>query len=134
MFGHLSPLEPRLGKKLVDPLTQIMATTPAKSLLFECIRTVTKGLNNHTSLVKLAVEKLRDFVEEPDPNLKFLGLRALQDLLQTHPRAVAEHKKTIFRCLQVKRYTNHHPFYTLSIPRKMLAHSKGEPTLEEGSG
>eukprot|EP00976_Prorocentrum_cordatum_P074423 1181512-Prorocentrum_minimum.AAC.4 len=105
MFGHLSPLEPRLGKKLVDPLTQVMSTTPAKSLLYECIRTVTKGMSNHTSLVRLAVEKLRDFVDEPDPNLKFLGLRALSDLLSTHPRAVAEHKKTIFRCLQEGDFT-----------------------------
>jgi AP-3 complex subunit delta-1 len=43
IFGQLAPLEPRLGKKLVDPLRQIMTTTPAKSLLYECIRTVTHG-------------------------------------------------------------------------------------------
>lgn len=53
IFGHLSPLEQRLGKKLVDPLTQIMTTTPAKSLLYECIRTVTHGLTNHTALVRV---------------------------------------------------------------------------------
>jgi len=43
IFGQLAPLEPRLGKKLVEPLRQIMTTTPAKSLLYECIRTVTHG-------------------------------------------------------------------------------------------
>jgi len=105
IFGHLSPLEQRLGKKLVDPLTQIMTTTPAKSLLYECIRTVTHGLTNHTALVRLAVEKLREFIDEPDPNLKYLGLQALQDLRATHPRAVAEHKDTIFQCLHEGDYT-----------------------------
>lgn len=52
--------------------------------------------------VRLAVEKLREFIDEPDPNLKYLGLQALQDLRATHPRAVAEHKDTIFQCLHVR--------------------------------
>ena len=30
LFGSLTPLEPRLAKKLVDPLTNIINTTPAK--------------------------------------------------------------------------------------------------------
>ena len=52
--------------------------------------------------MRLAVEKLREFIDEPDPNLKYLGLQALQDLRASHPRAVAEHKETIFQCLHVR--------------------------------
>jgi len=55
--------------------------------------------------VRLAVEKLREFIDEPDPNLKYLGLQALQELRLSHPRAVAEHKETIFACLQEGDYT-----------------------------
>lgn len=63
------------------------------------------GLSEHTVLVRLAVEKLREFIDEPDPNLKYLGLQALQELRVSHPRAVTEHKETIFACLQVRRGT-----------------------------
>jgi len=86
-------------KKLVEPIKTIMKTTPAKSLLYECIRTVCSGMITVNSVVALAIEKLQDFMEESDPNLKFLALKVLKQLLATHPRAVAEHKATIFACL-----------------------------------
>ena len=67
-FGALTPLEPRLGKKLVEPLTALINTTPAKSLLYECVRTVVIGMAEHESIVRLAVSKLKEFVEDPDQN------------------------------------------------------------------
>lgn len=42
-FGALTPLEPRLGKKLIEPLTNIINSTSAMSLLYECINTVLAG-------------------------------------------------------------------------------------------
>lgn len=36
----LVPLEPRLGKKLIEPLTTLIHSTSAMSLLYECINTV----------------------------------------------------------------------------------------------
>jgi hypothetical protein len=100
VFGALAPLEPRLGKKLAEPLAHIMATTGAKSVLYECIRAVVGGMTQQPGLVQLCVEKLADFVCESDPNLKFLGLQALQGLLAEHPKAVAYHRATIFACLE----------------------------------
>ena len=44
VFGALTPLEPRLAKKLVGPLSEILETTSAKSLMYECIRTVVGGM------------------------------------------------------------------------------------------
>lgn len=43
LFGALTPLEPRLGKKLIEPLTNIINSTSAMSLLYECINTVLAG-------------------------------------------------------------------------------------------
>ena len=40
LFGALTPLEPRLGKKLIEPLTNLIHSTSAMSLLYECINTV----------------------------------------------------------------------------------------------
>jgi AP-3 complex subunit delta-1 len=40
LFGALTPLEPRLGKKMIEPLTNLIHSTSAMSLLYECINTV----------------------------------------------------------------------------------------------
>ena len=45
------------------------------------------------------MDKLKDMLEDTDPNIKFLALHALTFLLESHPRIVAEHKGNIFGCL-----------------------------------
>ena len=99
VFGALTPLEPRLAKKLVGPLSEILETTSAKSLLYECIRTVVAGMTSQEKIVRQAVDKLKDMLEDNDPNIKFLALHALTFLLESHPRIVAEHKGNIFGCV-----------------------------------
>ena len=99
VFGALTPLEPRLAKKLVGPISEILETTTAKSLLYECIRTVVVGMTSQEKVVRQAVDKLKDMLEDTDPNIKFLALHALTYLLESHPRIVAEHKGNIFGCL-----------------------------------
>ncbi|KAL3699741.1 hypothetical protein R1sor_017763 [Riccia sorocarpa] len=103
IFGALAPLEPRLGRKIAEPLCELMrktgGKTGAKSLLLECIQTVTLGLSDHPVAVKLCVEKLTELMREEDRNLKYLGLRALANLMPAHPWAVAESKDMITKCL-----------------------------------
>eukprot|EP00026_Physarum_polycephalum_P000665 Phypoly_transcript_00666.p1 GENE.Phypoly_transcript_00666~~Phypoly_transcript_00666.p1 ORF type:complete len:1220 (+),score=294.05 Phypoly_transcript_00666:473-3661(+) len=99
LFGALTPLEPRLAKKLVEPLGNLINNTPATSLLYECIQTCTIGMGEQLSLIKLCITKLRSFVEDPDQNLKYLGLLALNNIMKIHPKAVAEHRDLILTCL-----------------------------------
>merc|ERR1712137_946402 len=99
LFGSLTPLEPRLAKKLVEPLTNIMNSTSAMSLLYECILTCTIGLTAHGSVIRLCISKLRLFIEDPDQNLKYLGLLALHKLMKIAPKAVQEHRDTVLTCL-----------------------------------
>jgi AP-3 complex subunit delta-1 len=49
LFGALAPLEKRLAKRLVQPLTNLINSTTAMSLLYECIQTCIIGLS-HKSL------------------------------------------------------------------------------------
>lgn len=44
LLGSLVPEEPRLARKLLEPLATIIQNTAAKSLLYECIHTVTLAL------------------------------------------------------------------------------------------
>ncbi|KAJ9584595.1 hypothetical protein L9F63_021065, partial [Diploptera punctata] len=59
LFGALTPLEPRLGKKLIEPLTNLIHSTSAMSLLYECINTViavlisiSSGMPNHSASIQ----------------------------------------------------------------------------------
>ncbi|KAJ3316334.1 AP-3 complex subunit delta, partial [Gonapodya sp. JEL0774] len=111
LFGLLTPEEPRLARKLVAPLTNLINQTRAMSLLYECIHTVLTGgfLSPEVAgtigtevnqLATACVTKLRAFVEDQDPNLKYLGLYLLLKLLPVNPKAVSEYRETILGCLE----------------------------------
>lgn len=99
LMGVLTPLEPRLGKKLVEPITTLMRTTRAKSLLYECCSTVTSGLLAHPEAVELCAQRLGDFMDDNDQNLKYLGLLSMRKLIQAHPHLALEHRDNILDCL-----------------------------------
>jgi len=99
LFASLTPHEPRLAKKLVDPLTNIINSSPSVSLLFECIQTCIVGMNDNIPLMKLCITKLRTLIEHNDQNLKYLGLLALNNIMKIHPKAVSEHRDLVLNCL-----------------------------------
>ncbi|UYV70621.1 AP3D1 [Cordylochernes scorpioides] len=113
LFGALTPLEPRLGQKLIEPLTNLIHSTSAMSLLYECINTViavynavghiaylaTTVANCSLCLLQLCVQKLRILIEDSDQNLKYLGLLAMSKILKTHPKSVQTHKDLVMQCL-----------------------------------
>ncbi|WCJ39748.1 AP-3 complex subunit delta [Euphorbia peplus] len=76
-----------------------MRRTGAKSLMFECIRTVVTSFGEYDSAVKLAVSKVREFLVDDDPNLKYLGLHALAILAEKHLCAVLENKEVVINSL-----------------------------------
>ncbi|GAA5805666.1 adaptin N terminal region-domain-containing protein [Helicostylum pulchrum] len=105
LFASLTPLEPRLIKKLLPPLASLIQTTLAMSLLYECIYTVITGGfleaagDSGNALAATCTNKLRKFLEDPDQNLKYVGLLAMSKLLVTHPKLVSEHKDLILECI-----------------------------------
>ena len=50
-------------------------------------------------VVKLCSEMLKGFVEDPDQNLKYLGLVGFVQLMRSHPKAVVEHRDLVLLCL-----------------------------------
>lgn len=78
-FAALTPLEPRLVRKLLPPLVSLIRTTPAMSLLYECINGIIQGgilesteeTAEGEEIAKLCVGKLRGMITiEGDPNRK----------------------------------------------------------------
>ena len=80
LFATLTPLEPRLVRKLLPPLTDFIRTTPAMSLLYECINGIIQGgilgsdddSSGREEIAELCVTKLRGMMMiENDTNCKF---------------------------------------------------------------
>lgn len=101
LFGAFLKVEKRMAKKLIGPLTQkLNEPRCAMSLQYEIIQTCTTGLAEHLPTIKLCVQKLREFIDHQDRNLKYLGLVALNNLIEIHPKAVAEHRDVVIQCLE----------------------------------
>ncbi|RLN93448.1 hypothetical protein BBJ28_00003914 [Nothophytophthora sp. Chile5] len=116
LLASLVPEEPRLARKLLDPLATVIQNTPAKSLLYECISTVTTALlytkksdgsqpRNVAAVVRLCNDHLRRYIEDPDQNLRYLGLVGLGNLMLSHPYVITEHQQLIVECLAVDDIT-----------------------------
>ncbi|CCU75615.1 AP3 complex subunit delta [Blumeria hordei DH14] len=108
LFAILTPLEPRLVKKLLPPLASIIRTTPAMSLLYECINGIIQGgILSSTDesaggeeIATLCVSKLRGMVMvEGDANLKYVALIAFNKIVTTHPHLVAQQQDVIMECI-----------------------------------
>lgn len=99
IFAKLAPLEPRLAKKIVEPICEIMGKTGAKSLMFECVRTLVTSVSDFEPAVKLAVSKIRELLVDQDPNLRFLGLHALSVIASRQLWAVMENKEVVIKSL-----------------------------------
>ncbi|KAI0012847.1 Adaptor protein complex AP-3 delta subunit [Xylariaceae sp. FL0662B] len=108
LFATLTPLEPRLVRKLLPPLTEIIQTTPAMSLLYECISGIIQGgilgsgddADGREEIASLCVNKLRGMIMvDGDPNLKYVALLAFNQIVVTHPWLVAQQEDVILECI-----------------------------------
>lgn len=100
IFAKLASIEPRLAKKVADPVCEHMRkNNVGKSLLFECIRTVFSSLSDQETALKLAVAKIKEFLVDDDPNLKYLGLHALSIVAPKHLWAVLENKEAVVKAM-----------------------------------
>jgi len=112
LLGSLVSEEPRLARKLLEPLAQIVKNTQAKSLLYEAVYTITLSLPHCRKLdgsmpsmvpaiVELCAETLKGFVMESDQNLKYLGLVGFGSLMTSNPKVLnsAEYRPLILACL-----------------------------------
>ena len=112
LLGSLVAVEPRLARKLLEPLAQIVNETQAKSLVYEAVYTITLCLPycrkadgsmpaNVPKLVELSAVTLRGFVEEADQNLKYLGLVGFSSLMVSHPKVLSApgYRPLILACL-----------------------------------
>ncbi|KAJ4806534.1 AP-3 complex subunit delta [Rhynchospora pubera] len=100
IFSRLVPLEPRLGTRIVEPLSKFLRESQAKSLVLECIKTVVSCLPTHTEAMRLAIDKIKELLSsDDDPNLRYLGLQTLGMLAPGHLWALEESREVVAQSL-----------------------------------
>jgi len=112
LLGSLVSEEPRLARKLLEPLANIVRSTQAKSLLFEAVYTITLAVPhchrksdgtlppNTPEILNLCCSHLKAFVQDSDQNLKYLGLVGFGSLIIASPSTITkDHKELILSCL-----------------------------------
>ncbi|KAG5654164.1 hypothetical protein H0H81_006876 [Sphagnurus paluster] len=89
----------RLEEKLEDIDSELISTTQAISLLYECVHTcIIGGMlqgTNGDSLARLCASKLAAFIQDTDQNLKYIALLAMTKIVASHAHLVAEYQETI---------------------------------------
>lgn len=109
LFQSLSKVEPRMKKKIAPSIVNLMLRTQASSLIYECINCIVSGnmLSAESSkdkeTAKLCIEQLMKFFETQDPNLKFVGLLALINIIKLFPTYMHKTKgvsEVIMDCLK----------------------------------
>jgi hypothetical protein len=95
----LSVAEPRLPKKLVTPFAGLIETTSSPTVLFEVVKSVVEIPISNGVLLTQASQRMAEFLEHRDPNLRFLGLGLFMQLLRLQPRLVAQHRDLITQSL-----------------------------------
>lgn len=109
LFATLTPLEPRLTKKLLPPLTKIIRETAAMSLLYECISGIIQGgileaidgTPEGEEVARLCVGKLRGMmIIEGDSNLKYVALLAFEKIIRSHSDLVSQQQDVILECIE----------------------------------
>lgn len=95
----LSTIEPRLPKKLIQPLTIVLETTPSVFVMYECVKTIIEIPIIDQNLLSAATYRLQSFLNVPDSNLRFLCLSLFLKLMKIQPHIVSQHRDLISMCL-----------------------------------
>ncbi|KAJ1772498.1 AP-3 complex subunit delta [Coemansia sp. RSA 1813] len=111
LFASLASIEPRLAKKIHSPLSQLVCTTTAMSLLYECIHTaivadvisipipIVDSIGREVEFAELCTRKLALLYETPDQNVRCVGLVALALMQQKRPDLASMHFEPVLEFL-----------------------------------
>lgn len=98
LFSSLSLVEPRLKNKILPEIIELMQSTKALSLAYECINAILNGnmlTFDDIDTGKAITEKLLTFFESNDQNLKYVGLLAFIKTCKIHQNLIKKYDKII---------------------------------------
>ncbi|TIB29963.1 hypothetical protein E3P84_03514 [Wallemia ichthyophaga] len=117
LFAALLPHEQRLQKKLYAPLSDLIESTTAVSVLYECVLTcIVGGMLHKNQMAENCLEKLTKFLTDDDHNcelsilrhphnisdegkVKYVALLAIAQMIPTHAHLLHAHQDDLLSTL-----------------------------------
>ena len=99
--SSLDPNDAQLfGKKITSQISEVLDTASSASVVFEVIKLICSIPINHRALLRSAAERAQSFIENTDPNLRYLGLISMTRLMQLDQKIISHHREVITNSLQ----------------------------------
>jgi AP-3 complex subunit delta-1 len=95
----LASAEPRLPKKLVQTFSDIIDTSSSVSVTYEVCRSMVQTRLTNPSLLQLTINRLQNYINSGNQDLRFLFLAVMMGLLKLSPKAAAQNRELISDCL-----------------------------------
>ncbi|KAH0786741.1 Adaptin N terminal region family protein [Histomonas meleagridis] len=100
----LASLEPetaiKLAQRLVQPVAEILETAASASVILEVIRLICDGPLKSPHLIRVAATRAEEFIQNTDPNLRYLGLKSMTSLMKIDQKVIAANGEIITSCLE----------------------------------
>ncbi|PRT55349.1 AP-3 complex subunit delta [Wickerhamiella sorbophila] len=108
LLALFTQYEPRLVSKVLPHIVDLIHSTDATSLRYEAISAILRGrmvASDDFELVKLILNHLRDFLQTTDPNLKFVALTALSQLVKVNAGFLAAEHEIVLEYIDTEDAT-----------------------------
>lgn len=96
LFHSLSKVEPRMKKKIMPSIVELMTKTKAYSLIYECINCIVSGdmlapdSSRDEETAKMCLDSLLLMFVKTDYNLVFVGLLTMYKILKKYPNLLKD--------------------------------------------
>lgn len=90
----------KLSQRLVQPVAEILESAASASVILEVIRLICDGPIKSPHLIRVAADRAHEFIQNQDPNLRYLGLTSMTRLMKIDQKIIAAHGEIITSCLE----------------------------------
>ena len=90
----------KFNQKITGLVNELLCFTSAPSVAFEVIRLICKLKINNREIIRTAAERAQQFIENEDPNLRYLGLTSIAQLMKINQNIIDLHNDILINCLE----------------------------------
>jgi len=103
LLSYLGQDDKKASEQMYDVISETLRRADTgfaagHAIVYQCLTAITKIYPNGT-LLDTAAESISNFIQHKDNNLKFLGLKALNDIVHINPKYALKHQVAVIECL-----------------------------------
>lgn len=90
----------KFNQKISGMINEVLNSASSPSVVFEVIRLICNLRMSNRELIRSAADRAQTFIENEDPNLRYLGLISITRLMQLNQSIINLHRQTLMNCLE----------------------------------